>query len=320
MIRYIIKRLLILILVMWASALLIFTITYFTPGDPALIQLGTDATEQELAARRAYLGIDKPYMQQLVTYMYNTFVRFDLGQSWRYETPVLKGMFDRMPYTLMINILSLIINVVIGLSLGIFAGTHEGKWQDSLTMAIAMIFVSAPGFWVCLEMQILFSVKLGWLPAYGINNWKCFIMPIIGSSIGGIAVNARHARSSILEVFRADYITTARAKGQAEKLVVRKHMLPNALMPIITNLGGALSHKVGGAAIMETVFSIPGVGSYMLQGTTQRDYPVIRGCSLFFATFSAFVMLLVDLAYAYFDPRIKAQYENQAVSKRKVKV
>ena len=320
MARYIVKRLLIMILVLFAAALLIFTITYITPGDPAELMLGTEATEADYAAYRAHLGIDKPFMEQLLIYLYNTFIKFDLGISWRYEVPVLEGMFVRVPRTLMINVISLVISVFVGLSLGVLAGTHEGKWQDQLCMVLAMVLVAAPGFWVSLELIVLFAVKLKWLPAFGIGSWKHYILPIFGASLGGIANNARHARSSILEVFRADYITTARAKGQREKIVVRKHMLPNALMPIITNMGGALSHLLGGSAISETVFSIPGVGTYMLSGIQQRDYPVIRGTTLFFAGFSAFVMLLIDLAYAAIDPRIKVRYQNQAVSKRKVKV
>ena len=216
-----------------------------------------------------------------------------------------------MPRTLIIGLSAMVLNLAFGLSLGIFAGTHEGKWQDSATMAIAMVFISAPDFWVALMMIVLFAAKLGWLPAYGIGGPQYYIMPIICASLGGIAVNARQTRSSMLEVFREDFVTTARSKGQAENVVVRKHMLPNALMPIITTIGIGFSRIVAGSAIIENVFSIPGVGLYMLNAINSRDYPAIRGSVLFFAAFTAVVMLLVDLVYSFVDPRIKAQYSSR---------
>lgn len=177
-------------------------------------------------------------------------------------------------------------------------------------MTISMVFVACPDFWVALMMILLFTSKLKLLPSQGIDNWQCFIMPIIVTSLPGIAVNARQTRSSILEVFRADYITTARAKGQREHVVVYHHMLPNALMPVVTSLGGGLSRIVAGVTVIESVFSIPGVGMYLLTGVNGRDYPVVRSTVLFFAVFAALVMLLVDLVYAYIDPRIKAKFAN----------
>lgn len=306
--KYILNRILWLIAIVFCTAFLIFTILYFTPGDPARYLLGSSAPAEDVAAFHTALGLDDPYIVQLGRYMYNTFIKFDFGTSWVYNVPVYSELAARLPRTLIIGLSAMVLNVIIGLSLGIFAGTHEGKWQDSATMAIAMVFVSAPDFWVALMMILLFTSKLGWLPAYGIGSWKCYIMPIIASSLGGIANNSRQTRSSILEVLRADFITTARAKGQAERKIVYKHMLPNALMPIITSLGNALSRIIAGSAVIEAVFSIPGVGQYMLVSVNGRDYPAIRSSVLFFAVFAAVVMLLVDLVYAFVDPRIKAKY------------
>lgn len=175
-------------------------------------------------------------------------------------------------------------------------------------MFIAMFFVSAPGFWVAMMSQILFAQKLRLVPPSGISTWTCYILPVICGSLGGIAINARQSRSAMLEVIRADFVTTARAKGQKEKVVVRKHMLPNAMMPIITGVGGGLAHVVAGSAVMEQVFSIPGIGQYMLSGVNQRDRPVVCGCVIFFAGFTGISMLIMDLCYAFLDPRIKAQY------------
>jgi peptide/nickel transport system permease protein len=178
-------------------------------------------------------------------------------------------------------------------------------------MVLVMIFISCPEFWVALMMVILFSLKLGLLPAYGIDSWKCYIMPVLASMLGGTAINARQTRSSMLEIFRADFVTTARAKGQKERVVIFKHMLPNALMPILTHIGNGLVRVVAGSAIIESVFSIPGVGMYLLTGIQRRDYPIVRGSVLFLAVFAAVSMLILDLAYAYLDPRIKAQYSKK---------
>ena len=293
---------------MLGTAFIIFTILYFTPGDPAIVIAGGNASASDIALMRTKMGIDRPYLVQLGDYFYNTFIRFDFGNSWVYDKPVYQEMLVRLPRTILIGVCAMVLNLGLGLYLGIFAATHEGRWQDSLTMAIAMIFISCPDFWVALMMILLFSARLGWLPSYGIGGPQFYVMPIICSALGGIAVNARQTRASMLGVFREDYITTARAKGQREKMVVLKHMLPNALMPIITSIGAGFARIVAGSAVIESVFSVPGVGLYMLNAINMRDYPVVRACVLFFAVFTALVMLAVDLIYAFIDPRIKAQY------------
>jgi peptide/nickel transport system permease protein len=303
-----------LIIVLFATAFIIFTILYFTPGDPARALLGSTASDSEVAALRQELGINKPYLVQLGAFYYNSFIKFDFGKSWVYKVPVMDEIMRRMPRTFIIGFSAMALNLFLGLVLGIFAGTHENKWQDSLTMGIAMIFVSCPDFWVALMMIVLFSLTLGLLPAYGIGGVQYYIMPVVCAALPGIAVNARQTRSSILEVFRADFVSTAKAKGQTEKLIVRNHMLPNALMPIVTTIGTGFSSIVTGAPVIETVFSIPGVGAYMLTAINGRDYPAVRGSVLFFAAFTVVTMLMIDLIYALIDPRIRAQY---AVERRK---
>ena len=320
MARYIVQRLLMMIVIVLATAFVIFTILYFTPGDPARHVLGSTATPAEVAAYHAQLGLDKPYFVQLGEYFYNTFIRFDFGTSWVYKVPVFQELMIRMPRTLIIGLGAMILNLTLGLLLGIFAGTHEGKWPDASTMSVAMIFVSAPDFWVALMMIILFSKVLGWLPAYGIGGPQYYVMPIICASLPGIAVNARQTRSSILEVFRTDFVTTARAKGQLESVVVRQHMLPNALTPIITSVGAGFARIVAGSPVIETVFTIPGVGLYMLTAISSRDYPAVRGCVLFFAVFTAVSMLLVDIAYAIVDPRIRASYSSHSARQARPKI
>ena len=311
MAKFILKRIVWMVVILLATAFIIFTILYFTPGDPAQVQLGGAATPEEVAKLHHELGLDRPYLVQLGDFIYKSFIRLDFGKSWVYSVPVFEEMANRLPRTLTIGLSAMALNLTLGLLLGIFAGTHQNKWQDSLTMAIAMIFVSTPDFWVALMMIVLFSLKLGWLPPYGIGSPQHYIMPILCASLSGIAVNSRQTRSSILEVSREDFITTARSKGQAERVVVRKHMLPNALMPVITTVGTGFARIVAGSAVIESVFSIPGVGLYMLNAINYRDYPALRGSILFFAAFTAVAMLFVDLVYAYVDPRIKAQYSGR---------
>ncbi|HWQ46687.1 MAG TPA: ABC transporter permease, partial [Longilinea sp.] len=300
-----------MIVIVFGTAFIIFTILYFTPGNPAQTMLGGSSRPAEVAELTHQLGLDRPYLVQLGDFFYHSFILFDFGDSWVFGVPVFEELADRLPRTALIGLSAMVLNLIFGLSLGIFAGTHEGKWQDSVTMAIAMVFISAPDFWVALMMIVLFSLELGWLPAYGIGGPEYYIMPIICAALAGIAVNARQTRSSILEVFREDFVTTARSKGQTENVVVRKHMLPNALMPVVTIVGVGFSRIVAGSAIIESIFSIPGVGLYMLSAIGARDHPAIRGSVLFFALFTAVVMLIVDLVYAFIDPRIKAQFSNK---------
>ncbi|MGI6072500.1 MAG: ABC transporter permease [Lachnospiraceae bacterium] len=310
MIKFVLKRLLATVIIVVLAAFLIFSMLYITPANPADALLGANATLEDKAALEAKLGLDKPYIVQLGVFMYKTFIKFDFGNSWTFGTPVFKELADRMPYTLVIGVCAMVINLTLGLLLGIFAGVHAGRWQDSVVMGLAMILIAAPNFWVALLMIVLFSAKLHWLPPYGIDSWQCYIMPIIASAITGIAVNARFGRNSIVEVLRADYITTARAKGLKERAVIYKHMLPNALMPTITNIGKILGAIIAGSPVIEAIFSIPGVGMYMLTAINTRDYPVVRACVLFFAVMISLIMLLVDLAYAAVDPRIKAKFSS----------
>jgi ABC-type dipeptide/oligopeptide/nickel transport system permease component len=309
--RYIFKRILWMVVILMAAGFVVFTLMYLVPGDTAKNLLGPDASLQALEAKRHELGIDRPYIVQLGDFLYNMFIRLDPGISWKYNTPVIDDMVERLPRTLTIGVFAMALNVLLGTVLGILAATHKGKWQDSLTMIIAMLFISAPDFWVALMFILLFSAKLGWLPAYGIDNWTCYILPIIYSSLGGIAINARQGRSTMLETIRSDFVVTARAKGQREKVIIRKHMLPNALMPIITGVAGGLAHVVAGSPIMETVFSIPGIGQYMLVGVSMGDAPIVRACVVFFSLFTSVAILIMDLCYAFLDPRIKAQYSRR---------
>lgn len=308
--KYVVKRLLWLVVTLIGVAFVIFTILYFTPGDPAEMILGSTASEQEKAALRHTMGIDQPYLTQLLNFFYQTFIKLDFGTSWIYGTPVVDQLIERLPRTVLMSVAGMVMTTIIGIPLGVSAARHQGQWQDYGVIGACMVLVSLPNFWVCMMAIIVFSVKLGWLPSSGIGSVKHYVLPVIAGSLGGIAGNARQSRSAMLEVIRADFATTARAKGQEENVIITKHIMPNAMMPIITMLGGRFGSIVAGSSLTERIFAIPGVGLYMLNGITYRDYPIVRGCTLFFSAFAAICVLLTDLAYAWIDPRIKAQYQS----------
>lgn len=315
--RYIVKRLLWMIPVMLGIAVLIFTIMYICPGDPAASILGIGATQVEIAAKRVELGLDQPYIVRLIQYLKQVFIDFDFGTSYFYGTPVIDGIVSRMKYTLIITLASMGLQIFIGTPLGIIAATHRNGIADRLCMLIALIGVSVPGFWLALMLVVIFSVNLGWLPAYGVGGIQYFILPCIANCLAGIATQARQTRSSMLEVIRSDYITTARAKGMSERDILFKHALPNALIPIITIVGNGMGMMLGGAVVIENVFSIPGIGSYMTGAINSRDYPIVMGGVLVLGILFSLIMLLVDIIYAFVDPRIKARYEGKRKGAKK---
>lgn len=315
--RYIIKRLLWMIPVVLGVTILIFSIMYIVPGDPATIIAGDVATESELNQIRDNLGLNDPYIVQLGRYMYNVFCRLDFGTSYSTGKSVTAELMVRLPRTLVVGFAAMVLSLAIGIPLGVVAAVHRNGWGDRISMIIALLGISLPQFWIALMMVILFSVKLQWLPAQGIDSMLCYIMPSVALCFGGLAGQARQARSSMLEVIRADYVVTARAKGLTEREVIVKHALPNALLPIITLAGSQLAHIFGGAVAIETVFSIPGIGSYLVAAINKRDYPVIEGSVILLAIVFSLVMLLVDLTYGFIDPRIKAQFAGHKLRRAK---
>jgi peptide/nickel transport system permease protein len=250
-------------------------------------------------------------MVRLLAYLNQVFLHFDLGTSYFQNQSVMSGILYRMPYTLTIAVLCMLLQVVIGTPLGITAATHQNGFADRFCMIVALLGVSIPGFWLAMMLVLLFSVKLGWLPPYGVGGLQFFILPCVANAFAGIASQARQTRSSMLEVIRSDYIVTARAKGLSERDILYKHALPNALIPIITVVGNGMGMMLGGTVVIESVFSIPGIGMYTTNAINNRDYPIVMGGVLFLGAVFSLIMLLVDIIYAYVDPRIKAQYEGQ---------
>lgn len=308
MTKFVLKRILWLIPVFFGIVILIFSIIYISPADPAAIILGTGASLQEKEAIREQLGLNDPYFVQLGRYIYNLCVHGDFGSSYVTQVPVISSILERLPRSLMIGGISMVLVIITGIPLGIYAATHQNRLGDRVATMIALIGVSIPQFWLALMLVVVFASKLHWLPAFGVSSWKSYIMPCIAVAVSTMAGLTRQTRSSMLEVIRSDYITTARAKGVSEWKVIYQHALPNALLPLITYIGAELGVIFGGTVVIETIFTIPGVGTYMTSGINNSDLPIVEGCVIILGMIFSVIMLLVDIAYACADPRIREQF------------
>jgi len=307
MIKYIIKRLLIMIPVVIAVTFVVFTIMYMTPGDPTAIILGNEFSEQASMSLKHDLGLDKPFFIQFINYVANL-AQGDFGTSYITRAPVSEQLLARFPSTAKVVVGAMLVCVCLGVPIGVYSGTKPYSLFSNITMVIGLLGVSLPIFWLGLLLILLFSVTLGWLPSSGIDGFASLILPSIALGCNYMANIMRTTRSSMLEVVRQDYIRTAKAKGVSQKNVIRKHALKNAMMPTITVIGMNVGALLGGVVLTETVFSIPGTGRLLVESINKRDTPSVLGCLVIMAVCVAVSNLLVDLIYAYIDPRIKAQY------------
>ncbi|MCD7757068.1 MAG: ABC transporter permease [Clostridiales bacterium] len=317
MVRYVIRRLLITIPIIVAVAIIVFTLMYFVPGDPAVLILGEAASEEELAAMREYLGVNRPYIVQLLDYLKQLFIDFDLGTSWIYKTNITTELYNRMPTTFAICVYSILVSACLGIPLGVMAAVNQDRWPDKLVLWMSSIFTCIPNYCWALLFIVVFALNLGWFPIYGVSQgWKSYVLPCLSILMGSFTGLARQTRSSMLEVIRSDYVVSARAQGYSRNTVYYLHALPNALIPIITILGTQFAAGLGGTLILETIFSIPGVGLYVTGAITKRDYPAVMGCVVFLAILFCLIMLGVDVLYAIVDPRVRAQYEARGAKRR----
>ena len=308
MLRYIIRRLIIVIPTLLGITVIVQLFITITPGDPARLMLGNEVPEEEVEALRVEMGLRDPFPVRYYNYITGIIFRGDFGKSFRTKRTVMIEILQRFPYSLMLVAISLSIAVLAGIPIGIYAATHQYSWKDNLAIFASLFCVSMPGFWFSLMLIQILCIRINLLPPSGISNWTGWILPSITGALGFAASIARQMRSSLLEVIRQDYITTARAKGQSERLVLYRHALKNAVIPVIMVVGGMFGMAMGGSMIAEVIFSIPGLGSYTLSALTSRDYPVIQTSVLFMSTLFAIVLLLIDVAFAIVDPRIRAQY------------
>ena len=305
--KYIAKRLLLLVPIILGVTFIVFSIMALTPGDPGRMILGQTAPKEAVERLNNELGYNKPFMVRYVNYVIKA-TSGDFGNSYRTGNPVFKEIFSRLPTTLTLAVLAVFTSVIIGLPLGILSAVKQYSKADIISTMVAMLMAAVPGFWLGLMMIILFSLKLRWLPSNGIGNLSYFVMPTIMLAIPSAASVLRLTRTTMLETIRQDYIRTARAKGATEKTVIWKHALKNAVLPIITIIGIDFGALLGGTIIAETVFSMPGIGSLTLTAIRMKDIPQVMATVIFLATLFCIIMLLVDILYAFIDPRIRVMY------------
>ena len=303
---YITRRLVMLIPILLGVSFLTFAIIKVTPGDPAQLMLGMRATPEKIAQLHQQLHLDDPLLVQYGRYLWNV-LHGDFGRSIRGGTPVLQEIMARFPKTLELTAFALVLAVLGGVSAGVIAATAKSRLVDGAAMVTSLVALSIPEFWLAIILLIIFGVELKWVSVTGGQGIKDLILPGFCLAIGPGATLARLTRSSVLEVAQEDYVRTARAKGQVERVVSLVHILRNALIPVITVIGLVFAGMLGGAVFIENVFARPGLGRFIVNAIAARDFPQIQGMVLFTAVIYAGLNLVVDVLYAYIDPRIHYQ-------------
>ncbi|QIK69835.1 ABC transporter permease [Erysipelothrix sp. HDW6C] len=307
--KYIFKRLLWVIPVLFGVSLIVFAIMHFSPGDPATVILGESAKPEAIAQLREQMGLNQPFIVQYFRYIGNAVFKLDLGRSFINNRPVIGEILIRLPNTIKLAGLSITLAAIVGIPLGVIASRKPYSALDNTTMFVSLLGVSMPTFWQGLLLILVFSLQLRMFPSTGFETWQQMVLPVItlaSSSIGSIA---RITRSSMLDVMGQDFIRTAKAKGISEFRVVYVHILRNALLPVVTVIGLQFGSLLGGAVLTESIFSINGLGTLMVNAIRQRDLVVVQGGVLFIAFIFTLVNLCVDVLYAYIDPRIRSQYK-----------
>jgi peptide/nickel transport system permease protein len=321
MLRFTVRRLLLLVPVILGAAVVAFTLLLFIPGDPAVALLGQNVTGPELERFRHLLGLDRPVVVQLGLYLWRV-AQGDFGESITLHTPVLRLITSTLPATLELATASLLLAIGLGIPMGLLAARRRGGLVDTGTMFVAQLGVSMPVFWLGVLLILLFAVKLNWLPSFGrgepllsaiatgnlavvTDSLLHLLLPAVTLAFFNLALLSRLTRWAVLEVLEEDYVRTARAKGQRERVVLYHHALRNALLPIITIIGLQFGNALGGAVVTETIYGWPGMGRLVVQAIGQRDFPVVQGAVLVLALLFSLVNVAVDLTYALVDPRIR---------------
>lgn len=312
--KYIVKRIIMLIPVMLATIFVVYFIMDQSDVDPAKVMLGESATEEGVAELREELGLDDPFLIRYVRYVGNL-IRGDMGVSYTYKTSVSDQIKDRLPNTFLLASCGVLFSIIIGIPIGIIAARKQYSIFDNVSMVFSLIGASAPAFWIGLLLVLVFSLQLRIFPASGMGKgfWgaaRSLVLPAVTIGMSGAAAAARTTRSSMLETIRQDYIDTARAKGTGEFVITFRHMLKNAMIPVITTIGLHFGVLLGGSVLTETVFAWPGIGRFVIESIKTQDIPSVLGCVVTLAIMFTIVNLLVDILYAYVDPRIKSQYKS----------
>ncbi len=303
--KYILRRTLIALpLILGVTTVVFVMLRIALPGDPAKVMAGDRATPELIEQIRHNLGLDRPVFEQYMIFLRN-FAQGDLGRSVKFREPVAGVIAKAFPFTVTITFLSVTVGTLIGLGIGIITAVYQRSWIDNLGIVVAVFFYSIPTFFLGLMLILIFSVGLRVLPVQGADSWKHFILPVATLAVGQAALIARLTRSSMIEVLSTDYVRTARSKGLNQRRVLIRHALQNTLIPIITVVGLSVSGLLGGAVITESIFGLPGVGLLAINAIHNRDYPMIQGTVILVATSFIFANLIVDIIYAFVDPRIR---------------
>lgn len=304
----ILRRLIMALLVMLTASLLSFTLLFYAPGNPAEAILkqrtGNDPNFEEITLFMKNHALDKTYSTQCVQWLY-MIGRGDFGTSLKSGEPVLREFSDRFGATVQLALTAMFFSLLLALPIGVLAAVKQNSLSDHSTRILTLLGISIPEFWLGIMLMVLFSLTLGWLPSFGSGTAKHFVLPVVTLGLGIAASLARLTRTAMLEVLPLDYIKTARSKGLRESVIIWKHALKNALIPVITVFGTQLGHLLAGAVVVETVFSWPGIGKFLVDSIYARDYPVIQGFVLIIAAVFVVVNLVVDIAYYLLDPRIR---------------
>lgn len=308
---YLVRRLLIAVPLLFAVITMVFLMIHLVPGDPVMVMvMGSGASPEAIEQLRRELGLDDPLHVQYLKYL-SRLVRGDLGRSIFEGRPVTKMILEQLPSTVELTLASMLIAISVGVFLGVTAAVRSHSWTDTGAMFVAVLGLSVPSFWLGLLLIYVFSLNLGWLPATGQGGWERLVMPASVLGLISAAVIARLVRSSMLEVLRQDYVLAARAKGLSEKVVIYRHALKNALIPVVTIIGLQFGWLLSGTVITETVFSRQGIGRLMVTSILWKDFPVVQGTILVSAVIYLLANLVVDLVYAFLDPRIRLGAEQR---------
>ncbi|RVU55532.1 ABC transporter permease [Anaerosphaera multitolerans] len=311
--RFLIRKFISIILTLFLVSIMIFLIFQVLPGNPAEIMLGTEADKYQIQLLEKELGVDKPMIERYGSWLVNL-LHGDMGKSIKYQVPVADLFASRFPVTLFLTLYSLAITLILGIPLGIWVASRDSKWYGRVVGTITQLGISIPSFWISFLLMLVFSLKLKWFPTFGYNvmdgnffsRLYSFFLPAFSISISNIAVVVRYLRTSILEQMRMDYVRTALVKGQKQSTILYRHVLRNALIPVLTILGIIFTSSIGGSIIIENVFALPGLGSLIVQSVSSRDFVLIQSVVLIIATMVIFINFAIDILYQVIDPRIRS--------------
>lgn len=316
LIRYVLQRILMLIPVLLGVVFIVFTINYISPGDPVSSIVGAEATMEQRQAVQESLGLNDPFFVQFGRYVKNIITKFDLGTDYITGRPVRDEIFERLPTTFALTMMSIALASILGISLGVVSAKYQYSIFDYLSTLLSLISSSMPVFWIGLMLMMVFSLEFKILPSNGFSTPRHWILPTITIALNALAIVTRNTRSSMLEIIRQDYISTARSKGLGEMKIITNHSLKNAMIPIITVIGVQIGRTLGNAVVTESVFSIPGLGNLMVTAVKMSNYELVQGCVLIIALSFCTINLIVDILYAFLDPRIKGQYTKKRMVTR----